>query len=204
MNRFLLNVLHLLFILIGILGVLVLLIRIAFVVQANPRIFKPSSAPAVETAIVFGAGLRRDGSPTPVLKDRVRAGVDLYLSGKVKKLLLSGDNRFHNYNEPAAMAIYAQELGVPSKDLIIDNSGKSTYDTCLRAKQIFKIERTILVTQSFHLPRALFICNHIGIDSTGVSADLREYSFPSLIFWNLRELAAGLAAVMDLWIFKPA
>ena len=113
------------------------------------------NAPTAQTAIVFGAGLREDGTPTPVLRDRVKAGAELYLSGKVKKLLLTGDNRFENYNEPAAMAIYAQELGVPSKDLMIDYGGKSTYDSCYRAKEVYKSGKSTPCHSIFPPPASL-------------------------------------------------
>ncbi len=154
-------------------------------------------------AIVFGAGLRRDGSPSPVLRDRVRAAVELYNNGKVEKLLLSGDNRFVDYNEPGAMQDYALELGVPVEDLVLDYAGRRTYDTCYRANAIFKVEKAYLVTQKFHLPRALFLCNQFGIESLGINADLREYSNYSLRYWNFREMFATTAALWDAWFKKP-
>jgi SanA protein len=175
-------------------------IRIFFLLISRQDIFTIQNAPKAETAIIFGAGLKRDGSPTPVLMDRVKAGVDLYLSGNVKKLLLTGDNRFDNHNEPASMAVYAQSLGVPLKDIIIDNGGISTFDSCYRARHVFGIKQAILVTQTFHLPRALFVCEHLGIDSKGVSADLRQYWFSSQIIWNIREIPACAAALFDTWI----
>lgn len=154
-------------------------------------------------AIVFGAGLRWDGSPTPVLRDRVRTAVNLYQLGKVKKILLSGDNRFEDYNEPGAMQAYAIELGVPPEDLVLDYAGRRTYDTCYRASAIFQVDQAYLVTQKFHLPRALFLCNQFGIDSLGINADIREYSKYSLRYWNARESLALVAALWDVWVLKP-
>ena len=183
---------------------LLIIIRLLFLVLAYPNTYILGQAPVADTAIIFGAGLRRDGTPTPVLRDRVKAGVELFNAGKVKRLLLSGDSQHEKYNEPAAMAAYAQELGVPSSVLIKDEGGRSTYDSCIRAKQIFNLDNVLLVTQSFHLPRALFICSQLGINSKGVSADLRNYWISSLIFWNLRELPAGVAAILDIWLIKPA
>jgi SanA protein len=203
MNRNIIPSLKLLLIILITIAALLMLTRLFIVIKARPKSFSLQNAPFVETAIVFGAGLRKDGSPTPVLRDRVKAGAELYLSGKVKRLLLTGDNRFENYNEPASMAIYAQELGIPSKDLMIDYGGKSTYDSCYRAKNVYKLEQAILVTQSFHLPRALFICDQLGIKSQGVSADLRQYSSASLLYWNIREIPASFAALIDVWILKP-
>ena len=115
-------------------------------------------SPAAPAAIVFGAGLWRDGSPSPVLQDRVATAADLYFSGKVKKILMSGDNRFIYYNEPGAMKKFALSLGVPEEDIVLDYAGRRTYDTCYRARAIFGLKEAILVTQSFHLPRALILC----------------------------------------------
>jgi SanA protein len=154
-------------------------------------------------AIVFGAGLHRDGSPTPVLRDRVKAAVGLYDQGKVQKLLFSGDNRFEDYNEPGAMHEYALELGVPEEDIVLDYAGRRTYDTCYRANAIFKVDQAILVTQRFHLPRAIFLCDQLGIVSQGVASDLREYSSYSLRYWNLREILATMSAMWDVWIQRP-
>jgi vancomycin permeability regulator SanA len=152
---------------------------------------------------VFGAGLWRDGSPTPVLRDRVATAADLYFDGKVEKLLMSGDNRFESYNEPAAMREYALLLGIPDDAIVLDYAGRRTYDTCYRARDIFKVKQAILVTQRFHLPRALYICNVLGLQSIGVTADRRDYRESSLLYWNIRELPAALVAVWEVHISKP-
>jgi SanA protein len=203
MKHIIISVLKMLFLFLIAALLLLLFIRICLYFFASSKIFQKENAPNFRTAIVFGAGLRNDGSATQVLKDRVKTAVELYKSGKVEKLLLSGDNRFVNYNEPAAMASYALDLGVPQTDLILDYAGQSTYDSCFRAKAIFKLEQAILVTQSFHLPRALFICNQLGIDSIGVSADQRKYWTTSFLFWQARELPASLSAILDVWFIKP-
>ena len=190
--------------LIAVFLVLVIL-RIVLYISASRVTYQIKDIPKIRTAIILGAGLRNDGSPTPILKDRVRTGVELYKSGKVEKLLLSGDNRFVNYNEPAAMASYARDLGVPQSDLILDYAGQSTYASCYRAKAIFKLDQAILVTQSFHLPRALFICNQLGVESVGISASTEQqhYSIISFLYSQLRELPACFAALLDVWIIKP-
>ena len=182
---------------------LLILLRVYLYLFASQKTYQLENVPKFRVAIVFGAGLRNDGSPTSVLKDRVKTAVDLYKTGKVDKLLLSGDNRFVNYNEPAAMAAYARDLGVPQTILVLDYAGQSTYDSCYRAKAIFQLNQAILVTQSFHLPRALFICNQLGIESYGVSADQHKNWTTSFLFWQIRELPASLAAFLDVWIFKP-
>lgn len=169
---------------------------------ALSRTYDVSDVPARRVAVVFGAGLLRDGSPTAVLRDRVQQAANLYFTRKVEKLLMSGDNRFVDYNEPEAMYQYALSLGVPKEALVRDYAGRSTYDTCYRAKAIFGLSAVILVTQKFHLPRAIFLCNMLGLEAVGVDADLRDYLRGSLLWWNLRELPATLSACLDL-IVRP-
>ncbi len=98
---------------------------------------------------------------------------------------------------------YALELGVPEEDIVLDYAGRRTYDTCYRANAIFKVDQAILVTQRFHLPRAIFLCDQLGIVSQGVESDLREYSSYSLRYWNLREILATMSAMWDVWIQRP-
>ena len=170
---------------------------------ADGKMKHVGDAPATRVAIVFGAGLQRDGRPTLVLRDRVAAAADLYLTGKVQKILMSGDNRYVDYNEPGAMQQYAIELGIPTEDIILDFAGRRTYDTCYRARAIFGVQEALLVTQKFHLPRAVFICNALGVKATGVIADRRDYHSYSLMYWSLRELPARLIALIDVWIRHP-
>jgi vancomycin permeability regulator SanA len=149
-------------------------------------------------AIVFGAGLWRDGSPTPVLRARVETATNLYLNHKVQKLLMSGQAP-----EPEAMRDYAIQLGVQAEDIVLDNAGLRTYDTCYQAYHVFGLQQAILVTQSFHLPRALYICNHLGIPSTGVPAENRRIWWGTLLFWNIRESLATWVALRDIHIAPP-
>lgn len=181
-----------------------ILVWLLFKVVYSERIFTVEEAPnGFSVAIVFGAGLHWDGSPTPVLRDRVKAAVGLYNQGKVQKLLFSGDNRYVDYNEPGAMHDYALELGVPEEDIVLDFAGRRTYDTCYRAEAIFKVNKALLVTQRFHLPRALFLCDQMGIATQGVESDLRVYSNYSLRYWNLREIFATVSAMWDVWFQHP-
>jgi vancomycin permeability regulator SanA len=170
---------------------------------ARGRVVSKEVVPFERVAIVFGAGLWRDGSPTPVLRDRVEAAADLYFSGKVEKLLMSGDNRTVSYNEPGAMRQYALQLGVPEPAIVLDYAGRRTYDTCYRAREIFGVKQAILVTQSFHLPRALYLCNSLGINAVGVAADLRTYRPSTLFYWHLRELPASLTALWEVNVTRP-
>lgn len=177
--------------------------RLITAVASSGKIFTTEDAPSARAAIVFGAGLQRDGTPSPVLKDRVAAAVQLYQLGKVEKLLMSGDNRFIDYNEPAAMKTYAVSLGVPEEAIVLDFAGRRTYDTCYRAQHIFGLDEALLVTQKYHLPRAIFTCQGMGMQVSGVAADLRIYNTHSLRFWSLRELPATMVAIWQVWVSHP-
>jgi vancomycin permeability regulator SanA len=153
--------------------------------------------------IVPGAGLNPDGTPSAPLRDRVKAAAELYFAGKAQKILMSGDNRFINYNEPESMRQYALTLGVPDEDIVLDYAGRSTYDTCYRAKAIFGVEEALIVTQAYHLPRAVYLCDHLGVKITGVPVEQSRYVRSRYLFWNFREAFASLAAVWDIHIAKP-
>lgn len=180
-----------------------LLPRLITSLNAIQRIYTTIDVPARPVAIVFGAGLWRDGSPTPVLRDRVATAAELYFTGKVEKLLMSGDNTTVDYNEPGAMQEYALQLGVPAEAIVLDYAGRRTYDTCYRAKAVFGVQSAILVTQDFHLPRALYICDALYLDAVGVSADRRAYRRSSLVIWHVRELFATTTAIFDVHILRP-
>ena len=152
-------------------------------------------------AIVFGAGIRADGRLSPMLADRMDTAIALYNAGKVRKLLVSGDNRFVDYDEPGRMYDYAVARGVPAADVVRDYAGRRTYDTCYRAKAIFGVERALLVTQRFHLPRAIFTCRNLGVDGIGFSADRRPYW--SNNYYRFRDAFATLRAWWDVKIARP-
>jgi len=182
---------------------LLLVARLITAAYSIGRVYSTENAPQERVAIVFGAGLWQDGSPTPVLQDRIQTAAELYSLGKVEKLLMSGDNRFVTYDEPTAMKNYAMELGVPEEAIVLDFAGRRTYDTCYRAKAIFGVDSALLVTQEFHLSRALYLCNALGVKSSGVEADQRIYLKRSRLFWNTRETLATLTAFLNLYITKP-
>lgn len=169
----------------------------------RPTIHQPDSPPLKAVAIVFGAGLRQDGLPSNVLEDRVRVASELYQQGVVLKLLVSGSVRTPNYDEPKAMMDLAIELGVASDDIFIDPDGSRTYNTCFNAKHLFKINEALLVSQEFHLPRALGICDALGIDAAGVASDLRSYNTRAMRYWEFREIPASWVALWDAYISKP-
>ncbi len=154
-------------------------------------------------AIVFGAGVRANGEPSHALEDRIITAAELYRSGRVRKILMSGDNRFENYNEPAAMRENAIKRGVPSENVIADYAGRRTYDTCYRAREIFGVQRAVLVTHEFHLNRAIYLCQNAGIDSIGMTADRRKYDDATRRNWAWRETFAVVAAWFDVNVLQP-
>lgn len=153
--------------------------------------------------IVFGAGLdKKAENPSIILKDRLDTAVILYKSGKVQKLVVSGDNRFENYNEPTVMFEYLIKEGVSEFDIERDYAGRSTYDTCFRAKEIFGISEAVLITQDFHLPRALFTCQNLGIQVQGASANRNFYVKRN--YNNFREIFAMVNTFVKIYVSPPS
>jgi SanA protein len=161
----------------------------------------PETVPAQRVALVFGAGYRPDGTPSGVMKDRVEAAVGLYSAGRVEKLLFSGDNRFVDYDEPGKMAEYALSLGLPEEAIALDYAGRRTYDSCYRARAIFGVHEVVLVTQRYHLPRALYTCRKLGLDSVGYVSDRRRYAL-ILAYWA-REVPALWLAWWETNVTRP-
>lgn len=165
-------------------------------------IYSAEEVPPKPIAIVFGARVYSSGRLSPMLRDRVEAGVELYKRGKVDTLLLTGHREEGSpYDEPAAMRRYALSLGMPDEALILDPLGLRTYDSCYRAREVFEIKSAVLVTQAFHLDRALMLCDGLGIDAVGVAADdqrERGYNPHTMRWYFVRELAATTAAAYDL------
>ena len=150
--------------------------------------------------IVLGAGVRADGTPSPMLEDRILQGIALYNLGASNKLLMSGDNTKKGYDEVNTMKKYAIDKGIVSKDIFMDHAGISTYDSIFRAKEIFQADNIIIVTQEYHLYRALYISKSLGINAYGVSADPRIY-----VGQEIREIREIIARAKDFakCIFKP-
>jgi SanA protein len=169
--------------------------------QTRSRVFALDQAPPRSVAIVFGAGYWPGYGLSDILEDRVVTAAGLYHQGKVRKLLLTGDNRTLDYNEPGAMRARALELGVPDADIVLDYAGRRTYDSCYRARHIFAVEDAILVTQAYHLDRALFTARGLGVDAVGVAADRRDYQHIKHYWW--RELAATAVAWWQVEITRP-
>jgi SanA protein len=152
-------------------------------------------------AIVFGASVYSSGELSPTLEDRVTTAITLYRAGKIDRILVSGDNRHPSYNEPRAMQEYLISHAVAPRDVIVDYAGRSTYETCLRAHEIFGLNRAVLVTQRFHLPRALYIANELGLDASGVATDPDQTR--TLGYQSARELLAEIKAYLNVRLVPP-
>jgi vancomycin permeability regulator SanA len=155
--------------------------------------------PARPVAIVFGAGLNRDGSPSRMLSDRLDGAIALYNAGKVETLLLTGDEVTNS--EISAMRSYAIQNGIPASKILTDRAGLRTYDSCYRASHNFGITSAILVTQGYHLPRALFLCNELGVDAVGFKAGQDNY--PNQDYYNQREFLATFLSWVDITFTHP-
>ena len=154
-----------------------------------------------ECIMVLGASVNPDGTPSPMLQDRLDLGIALYHAGAAPKLLLSGDNGQVVYNEVAVMKSYAEEKGVKEEDIFLDHAGFSTYESVYRASYIFNVNRMIVVTQKYHLYRSLYGCRRMGIEAYGAASDQEIYRGQ-----EYREIREILARDKDFvkWLIKPA
>ena len=161
-----------------------------YLVLSAQRSIPPDTAqvPRSQAAIVFGAKVYADGRLYAMTYDRLATAVDLYKAGRVQKLLISGDHGRPDYDEVNAMRRQALEWEVPPADIFMDHAGFSTYDTVARARRVFGVQKAVLVTQRYHLPRALYLARRAGVDATGVAADRRLYL--ARRYQAVRELAA--------------
>ncbi len=166
------------------------------------RIVPPETAyyTGADCILILGAGVRSDGSPSHMLEDRLLTGIDLYRNGTTKTLLMSGDHGQEEYDEVNCMKDYAASDGVPTEDIFMDHAGFSTYESMYRAKEVFGAEKIIIVTQKYHLYRALYVAEALGLDAVGVSADLRTYYGQSMR--ETRELAARVKD-FGYTVFRP-
>ncbi|HEQ65232.1 MAG TPA: hypothetical protein ENN64_00175 [bacterium] len=155
-----------------------------------------------KVGIVFGAGLTVNRRPSKILQDRLDTAADLLENERIEIIIVSGDNRFENYNEPQAMYDYLINDRDIDKSLIIrDFAGRRTYDTCKRASEIWNVNRALLISQGYHLYRAVFTCNQLGVKSAGFSATRRSYLGEFRM--KRREYFAIHKSVYDLYINPP-
>ncbi len=154
--------------------------------------------------IVFGAGLEIDGTPSPLLTDRLMAGEELLRAGIVDRLLMSGDNSVAGHNEPGAMRRASIERGVSADQIAVDYGGRRTWDSCARARTIFGVTHAVVITNDFHRDRTVAICRAAGISVDGaVGTSTDKYSRADRTNWRVRELAASWRGVVDAWIHHP-
>ena len=154
----------------------------------------------VDCIVVLGCQVKADGSLSDMLHDRLEVAVGLYKKGAAPKLLMSGDHGTKYYDEVGAMKKYAVENGVPSSDVFMDHAGFSTYETVYRAKEIFGAKKVLIVTQEYHLYRALYIAEKLGLEAYGVPSDLHTYGGQSA-----RDVREVLARCKDFFmcVVKP-
>jgi SanA protein len=152
-------------------------------------------------AIVLGASVKNDGTPSDALRDRVDAGADLFRRGIVDSILMTGDDGQFAVNEIKAMVSAAREDGVPEQAIQTDGHGYRTYESCKRAHDVYGITQAIVVTQRFHLGRALYLCNSLGIDTTGMVADRQPYV--RIVWFWIRDLLSSVKAFSDIFVVSP-
>ncbi|MFV9482605.1 SanA/YdcF family protein [Christiangramia sp. ASW11-125] len=188
------------FILFSVIGIVLIIFTILgieaiFLRHTSEDIYSDiSKIPPRETVIILGASVHSDGKLSPILQDRVDTAIKLYRSNKVKNFHVTGDHRTEDYNEIAAMVSYLRERGIPQNRITSDHAGLDTYDSMYRAGKLFNIENATVVTQKFHLPRALFISDQLGFNYFGFTADQRAYQTE----YRLKQ-REKLANVKALW-----
>jgi SanA protein len=162
-----------------------------------------AEVPKVEVAIVPGALVQPDGKMSVMLADRVKDAARLWHAGKVEKILVSGDHGQWTYDEPDTMRQALVRHGVPPRDIFEDHAGFDTWQTMERARGIFGVERAVVVTQGFHMPRALFLAEQAGIDATGLVSDLHRYGYQEKKS-EVREVLSRVKAIYDVTVDTPA
>ncbi|MEU6072840.1 ElyC/SanA/YdcF family protein [Micromonospora sp. NPDC047074] len=165
---------------------------------AEGHIFAERDVPAAPVALVLGTKVHPDGTPSPFLTARLEIARRLLDAGKVRAILLSGDNMNPDYDEPGAMRRWLVDNGVPAERVVLDHAGFDTYDSCARAKRIFGVDRATVVTQSFHLPRAVAVCRRLGVDASGVGDETARQYDRTWRISSTREYGACVKAAVDL------
>lgn len=187
---------------VGLIGPGVLLYANHVILKFAPRIISAGEAPTSSLALVFGGGMKNNLEMSDMQWDRVEVGAQLYRRGQVEKLMITGDDGALRANEITAMTNRLVELGVPTSSLLIDPHGYRTYESCIREARVYGVTSTIVISQSFHLPRIQYFCEKFGIKTTPVHADLRVYEN---MFWagNVREWLARLKGWWQIEVTKP-
>ncbi len=176
--------------------VLVLLLNDETERRAGGNVYRALDAPSAEAALVLGARVHAGGVLSDMFRDRVDTAIGLYETGKVEKILVSGDHGRAEYDEVNAAKNYLLAQGVSAEDIFLDHAGFDTYDSIYRARDVFRADSVIIVTQGYHLPRALFVAEGLGLEASGVAADTRVYSGQE--GRDLREKLATIKAWLDV------
>jgi vancomycin permeability regulator SanA len=160
------------------------------------KIHTVDDAPKAPVAIVLGAGLNADGTPKPYLLVRLEDTLRMYQDGRIRAILVSGDHGQVEYDEVAAMTSWLVDRGVPARKVVADHAGFDTYDSCVRAHQIFGVRSAVVVTQEFHVRRAVFLCRQAGIDASGVGSAAPDND----LRYQAREVPAAFKATLDVLV----
>ncbi|MFT3875988.1 MAG: ElyC/SanA/YdcF family protein [Propioniciclava sp.] len=171
--------------------------------QARNRVLTAAQAPPKDVAIIFGAEMYPSGRPSPYLKARLDLGVQLYRDGKARVLIVSGDNSAEHNREASNMKRYLVAQGVPASRIVEDEHGLDTYATCVRAREVFGLTDALLVSQRYHLHRAVATCRAVGVDAVGVGDVSVKRTSKRWDEFSRRELGANLKMVADL-VTRPA
>ncbi|WP_089155137.1 SanA/YdcF family protein [Micromonospora sp. NBS 11-29] len=166
--------------------------------DAQGHLFAAADVPDAPVALVLGAKVEPDGTPSPFLAGRLEIARQLYASGKVKVVLVSGDHMNWDYDEPDGMRRWLVDRGVPAEKVVLDHAGFDTYDSCARARRVFGVRRATVVTQSFHLPRAVALCRRLGVETNGVGDDSARRFAAQWRISSTREYGASVKAAADV------
>jgi len=172
------------------------------ILTTRKRIISPENAPESRFSLVLGAGLEMNGHPTDILSDRVKTAVKLLDQNKTTFLVLSGSVNLQNFSEPESMRNLACYLGVDGSKLILDKLGKTTFDSLINIAQFSGNENIMVVSQRFHLPRALWLANSLGINAFGIPANIYKFSAFKTGFWYLREILALPVNILKIIFYK--
>lgn len=178
-------------------GVCFVLVTDLVVLRFQSSIVPIGEVDPAPVAIVLGAKVKADGQPSDILRDRLLTAIDLYRAGSVEKILVSGDDGQVEYDEVNAMRLYLLSADVDPDDIFLDHAGFDTYDSMIRANKVFGVTKAIVVTQTYHLPRALYLADAFGIDAQGVAADRQTYR--GILRYQARELLADTKAVVSVF-----
>lgn len=178
------------------------ILNVWVLLRAKPFLLTPEEAAQkqADCVLVLGAKVMDSGKPSPMLADRLQYGVELYQAGAAPKLLVSGDHGQEQYNEVASMKNYAIDYGIADEDILMDHAGFSTYESMYRARDIFQVKRVIIVTQGYHLSRAVYIARSLGLEAYGVASDPRSYG--KTLYNNSREFLARCKDTLQC-VFQP-